>query len=220
MLLVEDDSHIRAVIRDGLESRGCTVAEASSAEDALAHFREVAPQVALIDVMLPGIDGLELCRHLRAISDVPIIIVSARADIENIIHGLEAGADDYMTKPVDAGELHARIRAALRRVGQTAKSARHVIGELDIRPDEGRVLRAGTEVKLTKTEFRLLCELAAAPDKVFSRELLLDRVWGYGYFGDGRLVDVHIRRLRTKIEPDPANPCHVITVRGLGYRLE
>jgi DNA-binding response OmpR family regulator len=170
--------------------------------------------------MLPGIDGLELCRHLRASSDVPIIIISARGDTENIIRGLEAGADDYMIKPVQAAELHARIRALLRRTEKFAKAAQHVVGDLEIRPDEGRVLRAGVEVKLTKTEFRLLCELAAAPDKVFSRETLLDRVWGYGYFGDGRLVDVHVRRLRTKIEADPANPRHVVTVRGLGYRLD
>ncbi|MFM8530290.1 MAG: response regulator transcription factor [Ilumatobacteraceae bacterium] len=220
VLLVEDDPRIRGAVRDGLESRGCIVAEAGSAEDALANFHDVAPDVVLVDVMLPSIDGLELCRHLRAVSGVPIIIVSARGDIDNVIHGLEAGADDYMTKPADTAELHARIRALLRRVGNNSKSPLHVVGQLEIRPDEGRVLRAGVEVKLTKTEFRLLCELAAAPDKVFSRELLLDRVWGYGYFGDGRLVDVHIRRLRTKIEPDPANPTHVVTVRGLGYRLD
>lgn len=206
MLLVEDDSRIRATVRVGLESHGCNVAEAPSAEDALANFRDVSPHVVLVDVMLPGIDGLELCRHLRASSDVPIIIVSARGDTENIIRGLEAGADDYMIKPVQAAELHARIRALLRRTEKFTKAAQHVVGDLEIRPDEGRVLRAGVEVKLTKTEFRLLCELAAAPDKVFSRETLLDRVWGYGYFGDGRLVDVHVRRLRTKIEADPANP--------------
>lgn len=220
VLLVEDDSRIRATVRVGLESHGCNVAEAPSAEDALANFRDVSPHVVLVDVMLPGIDGLELCRHLRASSDVPIIIVSARGDTENIIRGLEAGADDYMIKPVQAAELHARIRALLRRTEKFAKAAQHVVGDLEIRPDEGRVLRAGVEVKLTKTEFRLLCELAAAPDKVFSRETLLDRVWGYGYFGDGRLVDVHVRRLRTKIEADPANPRHVVTVRGLGYRLD
>lgn len=220
VLLVEDEAHIRTAVRVGLESHGCNVAEAPSAEDALANFRDVSPHVVLVDVMLPGIDGLELCRHLRASSDVPIIIVSARGDTDNIIRGLEAGADDYMIKPVQAAELHARIRALLRRTEKFAKAAQHVVGDLDIRPDEGRVLRAGVEVKLTKTEFRLLCELAAAPDKVFSRETLLDRVWGYGYFGDGRLVDVHVRRLRTKIEADPANPRHVVTVRGLGYRLD
>jgi DNA-binding response OmpR family regulator len=220
VLLVEDDSRVRATVRVGLESQGCSVAEAPSAEDALANFRDVAPDVVLVDVMLPGIDGLELCRHLRASSDVPIIIVSARGDTDNIIRGLEAGADDYMIKPVDAAELHARIRVLLRRAEKFTNAARHVVGDLDIRPDEGRVLRAGVEVKLTKTEFRLLCELAAAPDKVFSREVLLDRVWDCAYFGDGRLVDVHIRRLRTKIEADPASPRHVVTVRGLGYRLD
>ncbi|MEY2969560.1 MAG: Two component transcriptional regulatory protein afsQ1 [Actinomycetota bacterium] len=220
VLIVEDEPHIRATVRDGLESRGCIVAEAASAEDALANFRNVTPHIVLVDVMLPGIDGMELCRHLRATSDVPIIIVSARGDITNIVHGLEAGADDYMTKPVDTVELHARICALLRRTRHTPNTPQHLVGDLDIRPDEGRVLRAGVEVKLTKTEFRLLCELAAAPDKVFSRELLIERVWGGGYYGDERLVDVHIRRLRTKIEPDPANPRHVITVRGLGYRLD
>ncbi len=149
-------------------------------------------------------------------------MVTARNDTQDVILGLEAGADDYMTKPFDTGELCARIRALLRRAGHGAEQRldRRIVGDLDIRPDEGRVYRSGIEINLTKTEFRLLCELAAAPDKVFSREMLLDRVWGYGYFGDGRLVDVHIRRLRTKIEVDPANPRYVVTVRGLGYRLD
>ncbi len=220
VLLVRDNPHIRTAVRVGLESHGCNVAEAPSAEDALANYRDVSPHVVIVDVILSGIDGSELCRRLRAGSDVPIIIVSARGDTENVIHGLEAGADDYVIKPVDAAELHARIRALLRRAGKSTGPAQQVFGDLEIRPGAGRVLRAGVEVKLTKTEFRLLCELAAAPDKVFSRELLLDRVWGYGYFGDGRLVDVHIRRLRTKIEADPANPRHIVTVRGLGYRLD
>lgn len=227
VLMIEDDDRIRSSVRMALESEGFAVVEYESGEQALEAFNvgshpDSPSHVVLIDIMLPGIDGFEVCRRLRAQSDVPIIMVTARSRTEDVIVGLEAGADDYMTKPFDTAELCARIRALLRRATPSsgAKNVRHLVGELEIRPDEGRVLRSGEEVRLTKTEFKLLCELAASPDKVFSRELLLDRVWGYGYFGDGRLVDVHIRRLRTKIEPDPANPTHVVTVRGLGYRLD
>lgn len=222
VLMVEDDQRIRSSVRMALEADGFAVTEHESGEDALAVFAPDEVHVVLVDIMLPGIDGFELCRRLRATSDVPVIMVTARNRTEDVILGLEAGADDYMTKPFDTGELSARIKALLRRAngaGQ-ARTAHRMCGDLEIRPDEGRVLRNGHEIKLTKTEFKLLCELASAPDKVFSRELLLDRVWGYGYFGDGRLVDVHVRRLRTKIELDPANPRHVVTVRGLGYRLD
>ena len=222
VLMVEDDERIRASVKLALESQRFVVSESDTGENALEAFAFATPHVVLIDIMLPGIDGFEVCRRLRAASDVPIIMVTARNQKEDVILGLEAGADDYVTKPFDTGELCARIRALLRRASPQAgqRTARYVIADLEIRPDEGRVLRAGAEVRLTKTEFKLLCELAASPDKVFSRELLLDGVWGYGYFGDGRLVDVHIRRLRTKIEPDPANPRYVVTVRGLGYRLD
>ena len=220
--IVEDDERIRSAVRLALEAEGFTVFESATGEEGVDSFQKVAPHVVLIDIMLPGIDGFEVCRRLRLSSDVPIIMVTARNDTQDVILGLEAGADDYMTKPFDTGELCARIRALLRRAGHGAEQRldRRIVGDLDIRPDEGRVYRSGIEINLTKTEFRLLCELAAAPDKVFSREMLLDRVWGYGYFGDGRLVDVHIRRLRTKIEVDPANPRYVVTVRGLGYRLD
>ena len=173
--------------------------------------------------MLPGIDGFEVCRSLRRSSDVPIIMVTARADTHDVVAGLEAGADDYLTKPFAPKELSARIRALLRRARtpEHAPSGQAVrFGDLEVIPDQGVVKVGEREVHLTKTEFRLLCELASSPGRVFSREVLLERVWGYGYFGDGRLVDVHVRRLRTKVEADPANPRHVVTVRGLGYRLQ
>jgi DNA-binding response OmpR family regulator len=171
--------------------------------------------------MLPGIDGFEVCRNIRRGSDVPIVMVTARADTHDIVAGLEAGADDYLTKPFAPKELSARIRALLRRAKSVGSgSAQLRFGDLEIFPDEGKVILAGAELHLTKTEFRLLCELASNPGRVFSREMLLDKVWGYGYFGDGRLVDVHVRRLRTKVEKDAANPRHIVTVRGLGYRLQ
>ena len=171
--------------------------------------------------MLPGIDGFEVCRSIRRSSDVPVIMVTARDDTHDVVAGLEAGADDYLTKPFAPKELSARIRALLRRVRSSATTPTDMeFGDLHILPEQGQVLLRGDEVHLTKTEFRLLVELASTPGKVFSREVLLEKVWGYGYFGDGRLVDVHIRRLRTKIEPDPAKPRYVMTVRGLGYKLQ
>ena len=221
ILAVEDDERIRSAVKLALEDEGWIVDEAESGEEAIEKFNRSAPDVVLIDIMLPGIDGFELCRTLRRTSDVPVVMVTARNDTHDIVAGLEAGADDYLTKPFAPKELSARIRALLRRIRPSAQGhARLVFGDLELIPDEGKVLRQGVEVHLTKTEFRLLCELAESPGKVLSREALLDKVWGYDYFGDGRLVDVHIRRLRTKVESDAANPRHVVTVRGLGYRLQ
>jgi DNA-binding response OmpR family regulator len=221
ILAVEDDERIRTGLRMALEDEGWTVEEAENGEDALALFRRDPADVVLIDIMLPGVDGFEVCRSLRRSSDVPIIMVTARADTHDVVAGLEAGADDYLTKPFAPKELSARIRALLRRARTPEPGISHLrFGDLEIVPDAGVVTLAGRDVHLTKTEFRLLCELASSPGRVFSREVLLERVWGYGYFGDGRLVDVHIRRLRTKIENDAANPRHVLTVRGLGYKLQ
>ncbi len=221
VLTVEDDERIRTSVKLALEDEGWHVDEASSGEEAVALFSHNAADFVLIDIMLPGIDGFELCRTIRRSSDVPIVMVTARADTHDVVAGLEAGADDYLTKPFAPKELAARIRALLRRVRPAASGhSKMVFGDLEIIPEEGKVLLAGNEVVLTKTEFRLLCELANDAGGVFSRESLLDKVWGYDYFGDGRLVDVHIRRLRMKVETDPANPRHVVTVRGLGYRLE
>lgn len=221
ILAVEDDERIRTAVKMALEDEGWVVEEADNGEDALDSFSRHPSDVVLIDIMLPGIDGFEVCRSIRRNSDVPIVMVTARADTHDVVAGLEAGADDYLTKPFAPKELSARIRALLRRARSSEPGISHLkFGDLEIVPEEGMVLRDGNEVHLTKTEFRLLVELAASPGRVFSREVLLERVWGYGYFGDGRLVDVHIRRLRMKIENDPANPRHVVTVRGLGYKLQ
>ncbi len=221
ILAVEDDERIRTAVRMALEDEGWVVDEAPSGEEALELFVERPADVVLIDLMLPGIDGFAVCRAIRKASDVPIVMVTARADTHDVVAGLEAGADDYVTKPFQPKELSARIRALLRRARPAATGTSQIhFGELEIVPDEGVVRRSGSEIHLTKTEFRLLCELGSLPGRVFSREQLLERVWGYDYFGDGRLVDVHIRRLRTKIENDPAAPQHVVTVRGLGYKLQ
>jgi DNA-binding response OmpR family regulator len=221
ILSVEDDERIRTAVKLALEDEGWIVEEAETGEDALTAFHRQPADVVLIDIMLPGMDGFEVCRSIRRLSDVPIVMVTARADTHDVVAGLEAGADDYLTKPFAPKELSARIRALLRRARTSETGAAHLrFGDLEVIPEEGTVRRAGRDVHLTKTEFRLLVELASSPGRVFSREVLLERVWGYGYFGDGRLVDVHIRRLRTKIEADPANPRHVATVRGLGYKLQ
>jgi len=219
ILLVEDDERIRASTRLALEEEGYDVDEATSGEDALDRFAERRSDVVLLDLMLPGIDGLECCRRLRHLSTVPIIMVTARTDTGDVVAGLEAGADDYVTKPFVVSELTARVAAALRRARASGERSSLVLGDVEVRPDEGVVLRHGQDVHCTRTEFRLLCELGAHAGKVLSREQLLDQVWGYDYFGDGRLVDVHIRRLRTKVEDDPANPRHILTVRGMGYKL-
>ena len=221
ILAVEDDERIRTAVRLALEDEGWDVEEAESGERALEVFGGGPFDVVLIDLMLPGIDGFELCRSLRRNSDVPIVMVTARTDTHDVVAGLEAGADDYLTKPFEPKELSARIRALLRRVRPSTPGHTHLrFGDLEVIPDEGVVRKEGTEVHLTKTEFRLLVELASSPGRVHSREHLLEKVWGYDYFGDGRLVDVHVRRLRTKVEADPAMPRHVVTVRGLGYKLQ
>ncbi|MGN6695804.1 MAG: response regulator [Aquihabitans sp.] len=221
ILSVEDDERIRTAVRLALEDEGWTVDEAENGEEALVRFAQSPTDVVLIDIMLPDIDGFEVCRAIRRQSDVPIVMVTARDDTHDVVAGLEAGADDYLTKPFAPKELSARIRALLRRARTADPASPHLrFGDLEVIPDQGVVRRNGQEVHLTKTEFKLLVELATSPGKVFSRETLLDKVWGYDYFADGRLVDVHVRRLRTKVETDPANPRHVVTVRGLGYKLQ
>jgi DNA-binding response OmpR family regulator len=219
ILIVEDDDHIRTALRLMFEGVGFDVDDAPSGEVGLAFFSRMAADVAIVDVMLPGMSGFETCQALRATSDLPIVIVSARDETADVVLGLESGADDYVIKPFVPEELLARVRAHLRRRPDKSAHA-FTLGRLKVVPDEGVVRRDdGTELHLTSTEFRLLTDLASVSGKVLSREDLLERVWGYDYFGDSRLVDVHIRRLRTKIEPDPANPVFLVTVRGAGYKL-
>jgi DNA-binding response OmpR family regulator len=219
VLIVEDDDRVRHLVTLGLSGEGFEVGEACTGEECLRKLAEQRFDVVLLDLMLPGADGFEVCRAIRRDHDVAIIMVTARADSHDVVAGLEAGADDYVTKPFVAKELSARIRALLRRFRRSAGDRRIRIEDLELAPQEGVVRRGGVPIGLTRTEFRLLCELAEEPGRVLSREELLERVWGYDYFGDTRLVDVHVRRLRTKVEPDPGHPSVVVTVRGTGYRL-
>ncbi len=221
LLLVDDEPRIRRVLRLALEDEGYQVAEAANGYDALAALRRETPDVVLLDLMLPDRDGFTVCREIRRTSDVPVIMVTARTDSHDVVAGLEAGADDYVTKPLVAKELSARIRALLRRVepANARQSDLLMVGDLRIDVPGAEVTRDGAVLPLTRTEFKLLAELAGAEGKVLSREQLLSKVWGYGYFGDSRIVDVHVRRLRLKIEHDPASPKHLVTARGLGYRL-
>jgi two-component system response regulator MtrA len=173
----------------------------------------------VLDVMLPGIDGLQVCREIRRTSQVPILMLTARTDTIDVVVGLECGADDYLKKPFDLAELTARVRALLRRATTVPDESPLSVGDLVIDPARYTVHKAGREVALTATEFRLLLELARRPGQVFTRDILLDRVWSYPYLGDSRLVDVAVQRLRAKIEDDSANPGLIRTVRGAGYKL-
>jgi len=219
-LIIEDDVRIRRIVQLTLAAEGFDVAETETGEEGLQMLAERSFDVVLLDLMLPGRDGFEVCRDIRRTSDAPVIMLTARTDSHDVVAGLEAGADDYVKKPFVAKELSARIRALLRRSRSSSTKQRVQVDDLEISAQEGLVTRNGEPIDLTRTEFRLLCELAASPGRVLSREELLERVWGYDYFGDARLVDVHIRRLRTKVEPDPSSPSVVLTVRGMGYRLK
>jgi DNA-binding response OmpR family regulator len=222
LLLIEDDAQVRSALALVLADEGWIVDEAVDGEDGLQKISDAPDYDAvLLDLRLPGVDGFEVCRRIRRTSDVPIIMVTAMQDSHDVVAGLEAGADDYVTKPLSAKVLVARLRALLRRAGsRDGAEARAIVDdELEIQLDTATVLRNGRRVDLTRTELKLLAELARARGGVLSREELLDRVWGYDYFGDSRLVDVHIRRLRAKVEAEPAAPRHVITVRGMGYRF-
>jgi DNA-binding response OmpR family regulator len=220
LLLVEDDVRVSRALALALSDAGDKVRVAGSASEARVQLSQGEPDVILLDLGLPDGDGLDLCAELRSRSDVPIVIVTARGDSSEVVAGLEAGADDYVKKPVTGTELSARVRALLRRTERTDESLPLLVGDLEVDTRHGSVRRDGADVPLTRTERRLLRELALRSGDVVTREELLQRVWGYEYFGDTRLLDVHIRRLRTKLEVDPSAPRLVVTVRGLGYRLE
>ena len=219
ILLVEDDRRLRRGTALALEQEGFGVLEAPDAEVAMRLLNEQDPDLAILDVMLPGRDGFELCREIRKTDDLPVIFLTAKTDTVDVVVGLESGGDDYVIKPFVMRELIARIRALLRRLQSEIKLKRIVVGDLVIEPDTGVVRKNGEPVSLTKTEFKLICTLASRPNVIFQRDVLLEHVWGYDYLGDSRLVDSHIQRLRAKIEPDSSNPKYIQTLRGLGYKF-
>ena len=223
LLFIEDDRDIRAALRLALEDEGYKVLESPDGQSGLKSFASETVDLVLLDLRLPDMSGFDVCRELRSKSLVPIIMVTAQTDTHDLVAGLEAGADDYVTKPVVAKELAARIRAALRRTTLLSTSSasidRFTVRDVEMRSDQGIVLKGGVELPLTKTEYRLLHIFMENANKVLSRDQLLELVWGYEYLGDSRLVDAHIRRLRLKFEDIPDEPKIIATVRGMGYRL-
>lgn len=220
ILFVEDDSDIREIVAHGLKNAGFEVVAEGDGRQALVWFRREPFDVVILDIMLPSLNGLEICRRIRTDSPVPIVMLTARTDTTDVIAGLEAGADDYVTKPFEIDELIARLRAVLRRTKRLEGVDYVDVGDLRIDQGAFKAFRNGAEVNLTTTEFKLLNEFARSAGRVMSREVLLETVWGYEYLGDSRIVDMAVKRLRSKIEVDPSNPRLIQTVRGVGYRLE
>jgi two-component system response regulator MtrA len=219
VLVVEDDSSIREIVSIGLKAAGFRVSTCGDGREALGLVRADGFDAVILDVMLPSLDGFEVCREIRKFSQVPIVMLTARTDTIDVVVGLESGADDYVKKPFELPEVVARVRAVLRRGSRQPEFAPVVLGDVEIDPAAFTARKDGADLALTATEFRLLLELASRPGQVFTRELLVQRVWEYEYLGDAHLVDVAIQRLRAKVEDDPARPRLITTVRGVGYRL-
>ncbi|MFV1859951.1 MAG: response regulator [Anaerolineales bacterium] len=220
ILIVEDDPTVRETLALNLHDEGYEVVESEDGEHGLAQARKTHPDLVVLDVMLPKMDGLTVCRILRKESDVPILLLTARGTETDKIIGLETGADDYIVKPFSLGEFLARVRAALRRGPSAAPPTAFQADDLNLDLVARRATLAGTELQLAPREFELLATLLRNRGAVLTRELLLAQVWGEEYSSDSRTVDVHIRWLRQKIENDPSNPQRIVTVRGVGYRLE
>ena len=219
VLVIDDDAALAEMLSLVLRNQGFDPIWCGHGDEALDAFRDALPDLVLLDVMLPGMDGLTICREIRAESLVPIVMLTARSDTVDVVAGLEAGADDFVAKPFKAKELIARIRTRLRRAGHDDTPAVLEIGDLVIDVDGHSVRRGVTMIQLTPLEFDLLHALARRPQQVFSRQILLEQVWGYhGAGADSRLVNVHVQRLRAKIEADPEHPQIVVTVRGIGYK--
>jgi two-component system response regulator MtrA len=218
ILLIEDDPLLRRGLQLALGRHGHDIRTADTGEDGLREFRTSTPDLVVLDLMLPGIDGFEVCQRIRAASEVPVIILTARGDDFDVVGGLAAGADDYVVKPAQPTVLDARIRAVLRRGAGTADGVR-AHRDLHIDTTALTVSLRGEPVSLTPTELRLLLTLSRTPGRVFSRQQLLQEVWEHDYLGDSRLVDNCVQRLRAKIEGNPATPRYVQTVRGFGYRF-
>jgi len=217
VLLIEDDDAVRDGLTLALTRQGHTVNAAATGESGLPLL--TAADVVVLDLMLPGMDGFEVCRRIRAVGELPIIMLTARSDDMDVVAGLEAGADDYVVKPVEPRVLEARIRAVLRRVHAAPAAEVDSYGDLTVDRTALVVTKAGEPVSLAPTELRLLLELSSSPGRVLSRQQLLESVWDHGFLGDSRLVDACVQRLRAKIEDDPAGPRYVQTVRGFGYRF-
>ncbi len=217
VLIVDDDPSLAEMLGIILRSEGMEVSHCADGAGALEAFRNHRPDVVLLDLMLPGVDGVEVCRRIRAESVVPIVMLTARTDTTDVVAGLESGADDYVTKPFNPQELVARVHARLRR-GDEPEAETLEVGDLTIDVPGHTVKRAGEPIGLTPLEFDLLVALARKPWQVFTREVLLEQVWGYRHAGDTRLVNVHVQRLRAKVETDPEHPEIVVTVRGIGYK--
>ena len=225
VLVVDDEAGLVALVRGYLEREGYIVLTAGDGREALAIVREASPDLVVLDVMLPGLDGIEVCRQIRQTSDAYVIMLTARTEEIDKIVGLSVGADDYLTKPFSPRELVARVKAMLRRPRGSASPAPDLpeplaFGDVAIDLAGHRVWRGGVELALTPIEYRLLTTLAASPGRVFTRERLIESIWGVNYFGDDHVVDVHIAALRKKLEADPAQPRWIKTVRGAGYRFE